>query len=159
MLGIFILLPFRIEDVILVRGPQRTSVVFRYSRGNGQLTSDMTWPLRGRINSYYGYRGSEFHPAIDIEGNKGDPIVAAASGTVVSAEWDGGYGNSILIEHENGVMTRYAHSSKLYVTTGQPVAKGEKIGAVGSTGRASGSHLHFEVIINGEHTDPLDYLK
>ncbi|MDA8228173.1 MAG: peptidoglycan DD-metalloendopeptidase family protein, partial [Desulfitobacterium hafniense] len=143
---------------IVLQGPQRTSAMVGYSRGSGQLSSGMIWPLRGRITSYFGYRGSEFHTAIDIEGNQGDPFVAAASGTVISTGWDGGYGNSILIDHGNGVKTRYAHCSELLVTPGQSISKGDKIGTVGSTGRATGSHLHFEVIINEDYTNPLNYL-
>ncbi|MDI6880631.1 MAG: M23 family metallopeptidase, partial [Desulfitobacteriaceae bacterium] len=84
--------------------------------------------------------------------------VAAAAGTVVSAGWDGGYGKMILIDHGNGVMTRYAHSSQLLVSVGQRVAKGQTIGLVGVTGNTTGPHLHFEVISNGSTLNPLSYL-
>ncbi|MHB8077199.1 peptidoglycan DD-metalloendopeptidase family protein [Desulfosporosinus fructosivorans] len=144
---------------VVVKGPQRTPVVIASSRGSGQLASGMIWPINGRINSYYGYREGEFHTGLDINGYQGDPYVAATAGTVVSAGWDGNYGNSILIDHGNGILTRYAHSSKLLVAAGQKVSKGQTIGLVGSTGRSSGPHLHFEVIINGDYANPFNYLR
>lgn len=142
---------------IIEKGPQRVTVAS--SRGSGKIASGISWPLRGSITSYYGYRGSEFHTGIDIDGDQGDPYTAAAAGRVVSAGWNGNYGYSILIDHGNGVMTRYAHSSKLLVSAGQNVTKGQTIGLVGSTGRSTGSHLHFEVIINGDTTNPLNSLR
>ncbi|EHQ89246.1 peptidoglycan DD-metalloendopeptidase family protein [Desulfosporosinus youngiae] len=145
-------------DQVIAKGPQ-AKVTVAYSRGSGRIASGLSWPLSGRINSYYGYRGSEFHTGIDIDGDKGDPYVAAASGKVVSAGYNGNYGYAILIDHGNGIMTRYAHSSKLLVSGGQSVSKGQTIGLVGSTGRSTGSHLHFEVIINGETVNPLNSLR
>ncbi|GAB6154244.1 M23 family metallopeptidase [Desulfosporosinus burensis] len=144
---------------VIEKGPQRTNVAVAYSRGSGSITSGLIWPFRGRITSYYGYRGSEFHTGLDIDGDKGDPFVASGSGTVVSAGWNGNYGNTILIDHGNGVMTRYAHASKLLVSAGNSVSKGQTIGLVGSTGRSSGSHLHLEVIINGSQVNPIGYLR
>ena len=108
--------------------------------------------LRGRINSYYGYRNGGFHNALDINGSLGDPYVATAKGKVISAGWNGNYGNSILIDHGNGIMTRYAHSSKLLVAAGQTVSQGQTIGLVGSTGRSSGPHLHLEILSEGTQT-------
>ncbi|MDA8227953.1 MAG: peptidoglycan DD-metalloendopeptidase family protein [Desulfitobacterium hafniense] len=143
---------------VVAKGPSRAPVTVGYvSRGSGNV-SGIGWPLRGRINSYYGYRWGGFHTGIDIDGDRGDPYVAGASGTVVSAGWDGGYGNAILIDHGNGVMTRYAHSTKLLVSAGQQVSKGQTIGLVGSTGRSTGPHLHFEIIVNGDTVNPLNYL-
>ncbi|AET67655.1 metalloendopeptidase-like membrane protein [Desulfosporosinus orientis DSM 765] len=142
---------------IVEKGPQRVTVA--YSRGSGSIASGISWPLRGSITSYYGYRGSGFHTGIDIAGDQGDPYTAAAPGKVVSAGWNGNYGYSILIDHGNGIMTRYAHSSKLLVSAGQSVSKGQTIGLVGSTGNATGSHLHFEVIINGDTVNPLNSLR
>lgn len=144
---------------VIEKGPQRAKVMVAYSRGSGSITSGISWPLRGRITSYYGYRGSEFHTGIDIDGDTGDPYVSAAAGTVVSAGWNGNYGNAILIDHGNGIMTRYGHSSKLLVSAGSSVSKGQTIGLVGSTGRSTGSHLHFEVIVNGDTVNPLSYLR
>jgi murein DD-endopeptidase MepM/ murein hydrolase activator NlpD len=144
---------------VVERGPNRTplNVAYSVSRGSGSI-SGIAWPLRGPINSYYGSRWGSFHTGIDIGGDTGEPYSAAASGTVVSAGWGGGYGNMILIDHGNGVMTRYGHSSKLLVSVGQHVNQGQTIGLVGSTGNATGPHLHFEIILNGDTTNPLNYL-
>lgn len=142
---------------IVAKGPNRAPVYVGTSRGSGSV-SGLIWPISGRVTSYYGYRSGGFHTGIDIDGVTGQPYAAAAAGTVVSAGWDGGYGYCIVIDHGNGVATRYAHSSKLNVKVGQKVNQGETIGLVGSTGRSTGSHLHFEVIINGSTTNPLTYL-
>lgn len=147
-------------DQVVAKGPKRTQVMVASSRGSGQVSSgQFSWPYRGRINSYYGYRKGEFHTGIDIGGSTGQPYVAAGSGTVVSAGWNGNYGYSILIDHGNGIQTRYAHSSKLLVKAGQSVSKGQTIGLIGSTGRSTGPHLHFEVIVNGDTANPLNYLQ
>lgn len=121
-------------------------------------------PSSSRITSQYGYRilfgVRDFHTGIDIGAVTGSNIVAAESGTVILANygWNGGYGNYIIINHGNGVTTRYAHASKLYVSAGQYVTKGQVIAAVGSTGNSTGPHLHFEVRENGGHNNPLNYL-
>ena len=144
---------------IVAKGPARqTTVAYASSRGSGQI-GGLNWPLRGHISSYYGYRSRGFHTGLDIEGDTGDPYTAAAAGTVSSAGWSGGYGKMILIDHGNGVMTRYAHSSKLLVQVGQKVSQGETIGLVGTTGNTTGPHLHFEIIINGDTVNPLKYLR
>jgi murein DD-endopeptidase MepM/ murein hydrolase activator NlpD len=88
----------------------------------------------------------------------GTTITAAASGTVISAGWYGGYGNYILIDHGGGMATGYGHCSQIFVSVGQQVQKGQAIGAVGSTGASTGPHLHFEVRINGKPVDPAQYL-
>ena len=143
---------------VVAKGPDADRVTIAYaSRGSGSVPSLM-WPIRGRINSYYGMRWGSFHTGIDIAGDTGDPYVAAAAGKVVAAGWDGGYGKMILIDHGNGVMTRYAHSSTLLVSVGQQVTKGQTIGLVGSTGNTTGPHLHFEIISNGSTLNPLSYL-
>jgi murein DD-endopeptidase MepM/ murein hydrolase activator NlpD len=143
---------------VIAKGPTRrvgTSVAV--SRGNGEV-SGLSWPLQGRITSPYGPRWGGFHTGIDIAGSIGTPYYAAAAGTVVAAGWGGAYGNMILIDHGNGVETRYAHSSKLLVSVGTHVSKGQKIGLVGMTGNATGPHLHFEVIKNGATVNPENYL-
>ena len=126
------------------------------SRGSG-VVNGIQWPLSGPINSSYGYRGREFHTGIDIGAKTGTPYYAAASGKVVSAGWNGGYGYMVLIDHGNGVATRYAHSTRLAVSAGATVTQGQCIGYVGATGRASGPHLHFEIIINGSTVNPANY--
>ena len=98
------------------------------------------------------------HLGIDIATEESAPVLAAAAGTVVSAGWDGNYGYSVLIDHGNGLKTRYAHASALYVKKGAVVGQGDVVAAVGSTGYSTGNHLHFEVIINGTRVNPAPYI-
>ncbi len=117
-----------------------------------------------RISSLYGYRihpitgRRRFHEGLDIAANHGNNVYAYTDGRVVEAGWNGGYGNCILINHGNGFKTRYAHLSRIDVRVGQKVQTGAKIGAVGSTGNSTGSHLHFEVIKYGQTKNPLNYI-
>lgn len=115
-------------------------------------------PVEGIISSPYGWRWGRMHTGIDIRGNTGTPIYAAAGGTVVSAGYSGSYGNLVVISHGNGVQTYYAHASALYVSAGQTVSQGQNIAARGSTGRSTGPHLHFEVRINGTAQNPRNYV-
>ena len=133
-----------------------TAVVASSSRSG---TGALNWPTSGSITSPYGYRSSGFHTGIDIANKKGTTVVAAAGGTVASAGWSGSYGYCIIVDHGNGMKTRYAHLSKINCSVGQTVLRGEKIGEVGSTGNSTGPHLHFEVIINGSSKNPINYLK
>ena len=143
---------------VVSKGPSRVTVASSVSRGSGAI-SGIAWPIRGSINSYYGSRWGNFHTGIDIGGDTGEPYSAAASGTIVEAGWGGGYGNMILIDHGNGVSTRYAHSSRLLVSVSQHVSQGQTIGMVGTTGHSTGPHLHFEIILNGDTVNPLSYLR
>ncbi len=124
----------------------------------------MAMPVQGAITSEFGPRanplgqGTEFHPGIDIAAEAGTPIQAAMGGQVVAAGPDGGYGNLITVDDGNGLTTRYAHCSQIFARVGQSIAPGEIIGAVGSTGRATGPHLHFEVRQDDTPVDPLRYL-
>jgi murein DD-endopeptidase MepM/ murein hydrolase activator NlpD len=107
------------------------------------------------------YRSSpdnEFHPGVDLGANYGDAVHASAAGTVASADWDGGYGLKVDIDHGNGYHTWYAHLSKAEVTPGQYVHKGQEIGLVGSTGFSTGPHLHYQVMLNGTAVDPEPFL-
>jgi len=121
------------------------------------------WPVYGPISEYYGApRGAgTYHQGLDIDQtfNYGGPIAAAAPGQVVLATSDGyGYGSYVVIRHDNGYETLYAHMSAIYVSQGQYVSQGEAIGAIGCTGYCTGPHLHFEVRVNGATVDPLAYL-
>ena len=126
-------------------------------------SSPMVWPLSGAITSRYGYRqlrigGSNFHGGLDIDGVTGDPIVAATAGVVTFSGWRGGYGNLVIVTAGDSEYY-YAHASELLVGAGQSVAAGQLIARVGSTGRSTGSHLHFEIRVNGATVDPLQVLE
>lgn len=126
-------------------------------------TGGFQWPANGSKTSNYGWRTHpifgtrRFHAGIDIGAGYGAPIVAAAAGAVVSAGWQGGYGNTVVIDHGGGLATLYAHQSSIGVVAGQSVQRGQTIGAVGSTGYSTGPHLHFEVRVNGATRDPMQY--
>lgn len=123
-------------------------------------TGSFRRPLSGGgISSYFGARWGSYHNALDITSPKGTTIYASDGGTVKTAGWNGSFGNLIVIEHGNGFETYYAHCSRLDVKVGQKVAKGEKIATVGSTGNATGNHVHFEIRKNGTPVNPLNYIK
>lgn len=118
-------------------------------------------PTRGGyMSSKYGEeRYSSYHKGIDIAKNLGDDVNAAFDGKIITAGYnDGGYGNLIIIEHENNMTTYYAHLNDIYVKVGDVIKKGEKIGTVGNTGLSTGPHLHFELRVNGEPVDPTNYI-
>ena len=121
-------------------------------------------PVPGVITSYYGYRVNpvtgeyKLHKGIDYAGNYGDPIKASKSGVVEYSGWISGYGNTIILGHGNGVQTLYPHAQTLNVSYGDTVSQGDIIATVGSTGNSTGPHLHFEIRINGEAVDPLNYI-
>lgn len=120
------------------------------------VSSGMLWPTEGhRITQYYSWR----HKGLDIANKTGTPLYASKSGTVIHSGWSNGYGYNVLIDHGGGMRTRYAHASKLYVSKGDTVNKGESVAAMGSTGWSTGPHIHFEVIINGSLMNPLNYIK
>lgn len=121
--------------------------------GSGYL-----WPTSvRRISQYFGWR----HTGLDIAGPSGSAIYAARGGRVIKSQcgWNGGYGCYIIIDHGGGVRTLYAHHSRLYVSVGQQVSQGQTIAAMGTTGRSTGNHLHFEVIVNGRKQNPLRYIR
>ncbi|MGI6711352.1 MAG: peptidoglycan DD-metalloendopeptidase family protein [Bacillota bacterium] len=131
---------------------------FMLASRSGDDGGRLMWPLRGSITSHFGSRWGEFHTGLDIDASTGDSIKAAEGGTVVDAGWAGNYGRLIKIKHGQGVETWYAHLSGFYVSSGDQVERGQVIGAAGSTGRSTGSHLHLEVRINGTPVNPLKYL-
>jgi murein DD-endopeptidase MepM/ murein hydrolase activator NlpD len=116
------------------------------------------WPVEGPVVSGFGMRWGRMHEGIDIAAPAGTPVGAAASGTVIYAGWLGGYGNLVVLDHGSGLATAYAHASAILVQVGRGVSQGETISLVGSTGHATGPHLHFEVRVNGLAVDPLGYL-
>lgn len=118
----------------------------------------LAWPCGGGVVSSFGMRWGRMHQGIDLDAGYGSDVVSVAGGTVVEAGWDGGYGMAIEVSHGGGLVTKYAHLSKIYVDVGDSVDRGETIGLVGSTGNSTGPHLHFETIVGGEHCDPLDFL-
>ena len=115
-------------------------------------------PVSGLITSRFGRRASGTHTGLDIATSLGTPIRAAASGVVTYAAWKGNYGNLVIVQHSDSVMTYYAHCSKIYVGVGQQVNQGDIISAIGSTGNSTGPHLHFEVRINGVAQNPQNYV-
>jgi murein DD-endopeptidase MepM/ murein hydrolase activator NlpD len=136
------------------------------SAGDGPALGDGTFirPVPGPFSSNFGYRtdpitgATAFHAGIDFSSPCGTPIKAAGTGTVLSAGPNGGYGNATLINHGNSLSTLYGHQSSIIVSAGQSVAQGQVIGYVGSTGKSTGCHLHFEVRVNGNPVDPTAYL-
>ncbi len=142
--------------------------LIRASQSGEQLgTGIYTWPAPGysTITSPYGMRfhpilkTRKLHTGVDIGAPSGAKIVAADTGKVIYVGWQGGYGQTIIIDHGAGMSTLYAHQSKFAVSSGQTVVKGQVIGYVGSTGWSTGPHLHFEVRINGNPTDPMSYIR
>jgi len=123
------------------------------------------WAHAGKINNEFGFRRNpfggrtyEFHAGMDIDGERGDLVVAPAAGTVTKAGWQGGYGNMVEVDHGNGLITRYGHMSKLNVAIGDTITRGQLIGFVGSTGRSTGPHLHYELRLNEHPINPRRFL-
>jgi murein DD-endopeptidase MepM/ murein hydrolase activator NlpD len=122
------------------------------------------WPLVGTYSSPYGNRKdpftglTEFHPGLDISADQGVPVHATADGKVESAFYDGNYGNAIVLTHGFGISTRYGHLSRFAVNRGQTVRRGDVIGYVGATGRVTGSHLHYEILLGGSRINPIKLL-
>lgn len=122
------------------------------------------WPVVGYLSSWFGNRkdpftgGPDFHPGLDIAAPAGTPIRATADGTVESAGYAGNYGNAVVIRHGFGISTRYGHMSRIAVRNGMQIRRGDLLGYVGSTGRATSAHLHYEILLNGQAINPLRLL-
>jgi murein DD-endopeptidase MepM/ murein hydrolase activator NlpD len=123
------------------------------------------WPVSGVFTSCFGTRGnpfgggsSEFHKGQDIAAPIGTAVMATADGVVVIAGWQRGYGRVVYIDHGNGMSTRYGHLSRIDVAEGQTIKRGDQVGLVGSSGRSTGPHLHYEVRVNGMAVNPVPYL-
>ena len=130
-----------------------------------QASLPLIWAHAGKINNEFGFRRNpfggrtyEFHAGIDIDGERGDLVVAPASGIVTKASWQGGYGNMVEIDHGNGLISRYGHLSKVEVEEGAPLQRGQLLGFVGSTGRSTGPHLHYELRFNDKPINPRRFL-
>jgi murein DD-endopeptidase MepM/ murein hydrolase activator NlpD len=129
-----------------------------------QLLLPSSAPVEGPVGSGFGFRTDPFtgrgalHTGLDFPADTGTPIVAAAGGMVVTTEVHPGYGNLVEIDHGNGLLTRYAHASKVHVKTGDLVKRGQRVAEVGNTGRSTGPHLHFEVLVDGVPQNPARFL-
>lgn len=141
---------------------EKQSVVFL----NKLVNMPVGYPYNGPVSSGYGYRtnpfggrSGEFHPGIDFKGQIGDPIYATGNGIVNRCDWYNGYGNAVLIDHEYGLQTLFGHMSKVNVIQGQVVHAGDLIGFLGTTGRSTGPHVHYEIRKDGDDIDPLPFLK
>jgi len=123
------------------------------------------WPVEGQITASFGERidpfngEGAFHSGVDISAGEGSPVIAPADGAVTFADFLGGYGRAIMVDHGHGITTRYGHLSSLAVTAGQYIHRGDTIGYVGSSGRSTGPHLHYEVRINDVPVNPYKYLR
>ena len=131
-----------------------------FRSGSPASTTGWIWPTKGVFSSGYGWRWGRMHKGIDLANNVGTPVVAAKDGQVVFAGWhDGGYGYLVEIRHEDGSLSRYAHNSSILVQPGQLVPQGAVISLMGSTGRSTGPHLHFEILPPGRGAaNPLEFL-
>lgn len=148
----------KLENKFLMASAPASGGSFNSADGNGILG----WPTEGGyISSHMGKRWGKMHKGIDIartDRSTSPPIFAAESGTVETAGTLNGYGNTVIINHGNGMKTLYGHMSSLTVSSGQKISRGEQIGVMGATGRSTGIHLHFEVHINGSIQNPISYL-
>lgn len=137
--------------------PTRRAVQYTADAGAVTATGNFVWPASGRITQGYLF----YHKAIDIANKSGGPILAADAGTVVAAGWldNYGYGNRVMIDHGNGFVTLYAHLSSVQVKDGQRVNRGDVIGQMGSTGRSTGTHLHFEIRQGSTLVNPISFLR
>jgi murein DD-endopeptidase MepM/ murein hydrolase activator NlpD len=147
----------RLESLIRDRLAAARSKAGRVVRGAVSLTG-FIWPVEGRLTSRYGPRWGRMHTGIDIAAPAGTPIGAAKAGTVLYAGRMGGYGNLVVLDHGDDVVTLYAHQSRIAANEGQALTQGQVLGYVGSTGHSTGNHLHFEVRVDAHPRDPLPYL-
>lgn len=147
-----------LEETVLAQPVTQVTLVgtrtVPITTGTGQLGIPVT---NIEISSAYGSRGGSRHLGVDLRMPKGSPIMAADSGTVTKAAYSGSFGNLIIINHGNGMQTYYSHCNTINVSVGQAVTKGDVIGTIGSTGNATGNHLHFEVRVNGVAQNPVNY--
>ncbi len=155
--------PYKLEigDVLIIPDGQVDSIAVMStpSRGYSGAVGMFRWPVSGEITSAYGWRKSGFHHGVDIAQEAGTPIKAAADGIVTFSGNKPIYGNTVIIRHNDGRETLYAHAQSILVHKNQKVRKGQIIALVGTTGRTTGPHLHFEVKVNGKTVNPLNQLR
>ena len=120
--------------------------------------NSLAWPVNAPVTSGFGPRGDRFHAGVDLPATVGTPVGAALNGVVTFADWNDGFGNLVVVAHGSGIVTLYAHLSRFSVGLGSHVGTGDIVGRVGSTGRSTGPHLHFEVRVRGASVDPLSVL-
>jgi len=154
-----------LSDLLGVLGSRLDSVRDSVERRHALASATPSiWPVAGWLTSYFGNRtdpftnDKDFHPGLDISAEYGQPVLATADATVTSAGANGAYGNMVTLDHGFGIETRYGHLSRIAVRGDQHVKRGEVIGYVGSTGRSTGAHLHYEVWMNGRLTNPMNLL-
>lgn len=146
------------------RSIQNELAKFLQERKSVLASTPSIWPVQGWVTSGFGYRISpftgkrQFHAGLDISTRSGTPIIAPAAGVITFVGREGGYGKMVVINHGHGLVTRYGHLSSYSVKVGQKVKRGQRIGAVGNTGRSSGPHLHYEVLMSGVPTNPRYYI-
>ena len=150
------------EEVVYQEARQRQLTQLLGERAQEFAARPSLWPVRGPINSPFGYRymsiSREFHKGVDIGVPAGTPIRAPADGKVVSAGYESGYGLMVVLEHRHAISTAYAHLKSIEVEPGQEVTRGARIALSGMSGRTTGSHLHYEVRVNGQPVDPINYM-
>lgn len=154
-----------LQATVQIREKSLADLRQRVAEHNARMAvTPSIWPTNGDITSRFGWRNSPFgwgrdwHPGIDIANSPGTAIMATADGTVIMSGWYGGYGKCIQIDHGYGIVTLYGHNSQLAVEVGETVKKGEVIAYMGSTGASTGSHLHYEIRVNGTAINPANYL-
>lgn len=148
----------RIKDTIRQAELARVAEMSGINLGGNLSAAGFINPTAGVITSGFGLRWGRLHAGVDIANDTGTPIVAAARGVVIAAEWYGGYGNAVLIDHGGGLVTLYGHMSAFKVSGGETVNQGQLIGLMGSTGNSTGPHCHFEVRVGGEPINPVPFL-
>jgi murein DD-endopeptidase MepM/ murein hydrolase activator NlpD len=153
-----------IENYNFLKSASFSRISHNYARAWQKNIVPSMWPLNGRILSRFGERQDPFsgegafHTGVDISAITGTPVHAAADGIVYTAEYDSGYGKMVVVDHGNGIRTRYAHLSAFEVVAGQEVRRGQVIALSGNTGRTTSAHLHFEVRMGGNAVNPYPYL-
>ncbi len=152
-------------DELDAQGPELEKVMKAIQASMNPAYLPSAWPHASKINNEFGFRRNpfggrtyEFHAGMDIDGERGEIVVAPGNGIISEAGYKGGYGNMIEIDHGNGLTTRYGHLSKIEVEAGATIQRGEMIGLVGSTGRSTGPHLHYELRVNGRPVNPRFFL-